>query len=103
MLGGQSPPMPSRDPNELNLGLDPLLVASTRPKADLTIAASSAAPLSPAQVQFNKRMKALEKARASHERERVRLDGDLRICHAQLMPLVEKLTRVELELILATR
>lgn len=88
------------DQSELDLRLDSLAEPSKPPKRDLMISASSAKPLSPAQAEFNKRMKALEKERAAHERERARLDADLRICISELMPLVETMNRAELNLIL---
>lgn len=86
-----------RRPNqdELDLGLDPLPAA----KADLKISAAPSKPLSPAQAEFNKRMKALERARSAHERERARLDEDLRVCITVLMPLVEKINRTDRDLV----
>lgn len=63
------------------------------------ISASKGTTLSPAQIEFNKRIKALEKARASHDRERALLDEDLRVCQAELMPLVERMNRAERDLI----
>jgi hypothetical protein len=89
------------DQNELNLGLDPLPEASMPAQRGLMISASTAKPLSPAQVEFNKRMKALEKERAAHDRERTRLDEDLRVCITELMPLVETMNRAELDLVRA--
>jgi hypothetical protein len=93
--------MSHRDQNELNLGLDPLPEAPAPPKPSLTISASAKKPLSPAQVEFNKRMKALEKERAAHERERSRLDEHLRVCITELMPMIETMNRAEHDLIRA--
>ena len=67
---------------------------------DLTIKPGTSQPLSPAQEEFNKRMKALEKARASYDRKRARLDADLVVCRNQLMPMVEKRNRLEHQMIL---
>lgn len=91
------------NPSELDLGLDsrPVTPSSAPPKLGLTIPASANKPLSGAQIEFNKRMKALEKARAVHERERARLDEELRICITELMPLVETMNQGERDLILA--
>ena len=86
---------------ELDLGLDSLPAPVTPPlKTDLTIKRTTSQPLSPVQEEFNKRMKALEKARAAHERKRARLDADLAICRDELMPAVEARNRVEHQLVL---
>ena len=91
----------SREPQpELDLGLDPVPIEN--PKIDLSIRPAGATPLSPAQVEFNKRLKALEKARTAHENKRKRLDKDLATCREVLMPLVEKLNRVQHQLLLGT-
>jgi hypothetical protein len=50
-------------------------------------------------VEFNKRLKALEKARAHLDRKRARLDQDLVSCREVLMPLVEKRNHFEYQLI----
>ncbi len=84
-------------PNELNLGSD--FLPKSPSKLDLTISKSSTKPLSPAQAEFNKRMKALEKERAAHTRERARLDAELLVCINELMPMVETKNRAELGLI----
>jgi hypothetical protein len=79
-------------------GLAPLTPA--RPQVDLTIKPGTSQPLSPAQEEFNKRMKALEKARAAYDRKRARLDADLVVCRNELMPMVEKRNRLEHQMIL---
>lgn len=86
---------------ELDLGIEKTPVSHRRKTNPLTISASAGKVLSPAQVEFNKHMKALEKARASHERERARLEGDLCVCHSEFMPLVERKNRSERDLIVA--
>jgi hypothetical protein len=89
--------------HELNLGLDPLpdpVPFSQPSKTDLTIKRATSQPLSPAQEEFNKRMQALEKARAAHERKRARLDADFVVCRDELMPAVETRNRVEHQLVL---
>jgi hypothetical protein len=91
--------MSHRDQNELDLSLDPLPETPAPPKPGLTISATAKKPLSPAQVEFNKRMKALEKERAAHELERSRLDEHLRICITELMPLLETMNRAERDVI----
>lgn len=89
----------SREPQpELDLGLDPLPPATET--LDLSIQPAGETPLSPAQVEFNKRLKSLEKARTAHERKRKRLDKDLDICRQVLMPLVEQLNRTEHQILL---
>jgi hypothetical protein len=89
--------------HELNLGLElpsDLLPLPQPSKTNLTIKRTTSQPLSPAQEEFNKRMKALEKARVAHERKRARLDADLVICRDELMPVVEMRNRVERQLVL---
>ncbi len=95
--------MRSAKQNELDLGLDAPreIPPPGLPKSGLTISASSAKPLSPAQIEFNKRMKALERERAAHERERARLDAELHVCIHEWMPMVETMNRAERDLILA--
>lgn len=66
---------------------------------ELTIAVSPLKALSPAQLEFNKRMKALERARKADEKKRTKLDEELRVCREELMPLVEKVNRAELNLV----
>ncbi|MCB1133156.1 MAG: hypothetical protein KDN05_18690, partial [Verrucomicrobiae bacterium] len=78
--------MQDGDAHKLDFGHDQAHVSQTRKPQGLTISANAGKALSPAQVEFNKRMKALENARAAHERERARLDNDLRVCHSQFMP-----------------
>lgn len=87
---------------ELDLGLDPLPEPASpdpTPNLDLAIKATTWKDLSPAQIEFNKRLKALEKARAAHDRKRIRLDEDLVVCRDVLMPLVEDLNRARFQLI----
>jgi hypothetical protein len=93
---------PQREPDlELDLGLEPPPAPVTPPlKKGLTIKRTTSQPLSPAQEEFNKRMKALEKARAAHERKRACLDADLVVCRDELMPIVEMRNRVEHQLVL---
>lgn len=84
----------------LDPSLDPL--SPTSPKStDLTIPAMGDKVLSTAQAEFNKRMKALEKARAAHERERTRLDTRLHLCRTEFMPMVEILNLAHRDLIMA--
>lgn len=66
---------------------------------DLTIQNQDSHPLTPAQEEFNKRMKALEKARAAHDRKRAQLDKNLKICRNELMPLAEMRNREELQMV----
>ncbi len=66
---------------------------------DLTIKSGDSQVLTPAQEEFNKRIKALEKARASYDRKRARLDKYLAVCRNELMPWVEARNRQECEMI----
>ena len=97
--------MPRRQQDEFDLGSD--LSRALPPKSGspgptgLSLSASVDKPLSPAQVEFNKRMRALEKQRAAHDRERAKLDKELQICIKEIMPLLEAVNRAELALILA--
>jgi hypothetical protein len=93
--------MDEQHQHEMDLGSVSLPKTPPSPKGGLTISAANKQALSPAQVEFNKRMKALEKERANHERQRARLDKDLRLCTSELMPLLESVTRAEYQLILA--
>ncbi|MEI7928458.1 MAG: hypothetical protein WCH40_07910 [Verrucomicrobiales bacterium] len=93
--------MEHRYQHEMEVGIDPLPKSSPPPTRGLTISAANKQALSPAQVEFNKRMKALEKERANHERQRARLDKELHLCTTELMPLVEASNRAERELIFA--
>lgn len=89
---------------EFDLGIAPPPAAPepSPAKLDLSIKVASGNILSPAQVEFNKRLKALEKARAALERKRANLDKDLVTCRETLMPLVEKRNQTEYQLILLT-
>lgn len=69
-------------------------------KEGLVIRPENGAPLSRTQLEFNRLMKNLEAARASHTREQSRLDEALAISIRELMPLVEELNRVNRDLVL---
>ena len=56
--------------------------------------------LSRTQVEFNRLMKSLESAKERHAREQSRLDDALAVSISELMPLVEDIRRVNLELVL---
>jgi len=60
---------------------------------DLSIKPPTAKALGPAQAEFNKRLKDLEKARAAYDRKCRRFEKDLATCREDLMPLVEELNR----------
>lgn len=84
---------------ELDLGLPPAAQPSQAGSHDLTIKAGGAhAALSPAQIEFNKRLKALEKARADQDRTRRKLDADLIAARTELMPLYERRVRANYQL-----
>ncbi len=68
-------------------------------KEGLSIRSGGGAPPSPAQLEFNRLMKTLEATKARHAREQARLDEALAISIRELMPLVEKLKRVNLTII----
>ncbi len=70
------------------------------PTVGLTIRAASDAPLSRVQVEFNRLMKSLEATKARHTREQERLDDTLATAIRELMPLIERLKRVNLGLVL---
>ena len=70
------------------------------PTVGLTIRAASDAPLSRVQVEFNRLMKNLEATKARHTREQERLDQMLATAIRELMPLIERLKRVNLDLVL---
>ena len=70
------------------------------PKAGLVIRAASHAPLSPVQVEFNRLMKNLEATKARHTQEQARLDETLATAIRELMPLIERLKRVNRDLVL---
>lgn len=87
---------------ELDLGLDPLPEPASpdlAPNLDLAIKAACSRDLSPAQIEFNKRLKFLEKARAAQDRKRKRLEKDLVVCRDVLMPLVEDLNRARFHVV----
>lgn len=65
----------------------------------LVIRSGNGAPLSRTQVEFNRLMKSLESTKARHAREQARLDEALEISIRELMPLVENLKRVNLNLV----
>ncbi len=68
---------------------------------DLTIKAPAAQPLGQAQMEFNKRLKDLEKARAAYDRKCRRFEKDLIASREVFMPLFEDLNRGRHRLILA--
>jgi hypothetical protein len=70
------------------------------PKAGLVIRAASGAPLSRVQVEFNRLMKNLEATKARHTQEQARLDETLATAIRELMPLIERLKRVNRDLVL---
>lgn len=81
---------------EFDLGLPPAPRPSNH---DLSIKpGGDQATLSPAQIEFNKRLKALEKARAEQDRARKKLDADLIAARTELMPLYEKRVRANYQL-----
>jgi hypothetical protein len=61
------------------------------PAKSLLIVAAADAPLSPAQVEFNRLMKRLNNARAKHAKQQAELDQSLATCIEVLMPMVEEL------------
>jgi hypothetical protein len=87
--------MPHSPEEELNLGFS----SPPKPKPALVITSAPEKSLSPAQIEFNKRLKALERARAAFAKEKARLDHDLQICITQLLPLLEKKNRAERDLL----
>lgn len=89
----------AREP-EFDLDFEPLPAAAPA-SGSLSIRKSAAAPLTPAQVEFNKRMKALERARAAHDKERADLDRKLADHRKLVTPLMERGNRVEFAIIMA--
>ncbi|MDP1592294.1 MAG: hypothetical protein Q8M07_31320 [Prosthecobacter sp.] len=84
--------------HELPLGLD--LPKPTLDQAgSLLVMVPEGKQLSPAQTQFNKLMKKLEKARQMHMQEQRRLDQLLGICTLRLLPLVETLHRLNFQMV----
>lgn len=71
----------------------------THPKAGLVIRSGTDTPLSRTQVEFNRLMKSLEATKARHTREQARLDEALATSIRELMPLVEAINRVNLDLV----
>ncbi|MCW1883825.1 hypothetical protein OKA04_03740 [Luteolibacter flavescens] len=92
--------MPRAKQFDLNLDLDLGPAPAAEPKTDLTITGPGSKLLSPAQKTFNRRVKALEKAREAYERKRGELDELLEISRLELMPLVEKLNQANRDLAL---
>ena len=87
------------DEQELDFGFQPA-PATPAPKGnDLLVVARQGAALSPAQAEFNKLMKRLENARTAQQRERSRLDVFVRTCGAELLPMVNKLHRLNFEIV----
>lgn len=66
---------------------------------DLSIKAGTQGALSPAQLEFNKQLTALEKARAALVRKQARFDRDQATCSTKLMPLLEARNRAECSLV----
>lgn len=75
----------------------------TARKEGLVIRSGPGAPLSRTQVEFNRLMKSLETTKARHASEQARLDETLATSIQELMPLVEDLNRVNLDIIFKTR
>lgn len=73
-----------------------------KPASSLTVAAGASQVLSPAQMEFNKRMKSLECAQKALEKERARLDKMVNICYQELMPLAAELNLAGFDLIFTT-
>jgi hypothetical protein len=72
----------------------------TQPQAGvLMVMTPDGKKLSPAQTQFNKLMKKLEKARKLHKQEQRRLDQVLGICTLRLLPLVETMHRLTFQMV----
>lgn len=65
----------------------------------LIITQAAAEALSPSQAEFNRLMKRLENARAKHLREQTKLDELLLTTSRDLMPLVERYHRTDLEIL----
>lgn len=86
----------SGDQCELNLGEVP----NRKATSGLIISRSPGKGLSAAQVEFNKQMQSLERARKAHDKEVTRLEKELRICREELMPLVERCHRADFDLVL---
>ena len=83
---------------ETPLGLD-LPKRRLNQSGALMVVASEGKSLSPAQAEFNKLMKKLEKARQMHQKEQRRLDQLLGICTLRLLPLVEELHRLNFQML----
>ena len=94
--------MSRKNQTELDLGLEPLPEGAAPTNLDLSIKAAPSAALSQAQIEFNKRLKALERAQATHDRKRRRLESDLTTCRDVLMPLVEDFNRARYQLVIDT-
>ena len=79
----------------------PVKPLSTPAQLDLSIKPPTSKILGPAQAEFNKRLKDLEKARAAYDRKCRRFEADLATCRENLMPLVEELNRERCKLVVA--
>jgi hypothetical protein len=84
---------------DLDLGLNLTPTSAASPRLDLSIKQTGQTPLGPAQIEFNKRLKSLEKARTAHQNKRKRLDKYLATSRDVLMPLVDDFHRAEYALL----
>ena len=75
----------------------------TQQQDSLVIRTGKDTPLSRTQVEFNRLMKSLESTRDRHAREQARLDEVLAVSIRELMPLIEQINRVNLDLVLNGR
>lgn len=84
--------------------LDPLFasLAESTFSSSLTIKATTPEGLNPAQQEFNRCMRALERARSQHDREKERLDRELQLFREEVLPALERMNRAERDLVLAT-
>ncbi len=76
---------------------------ATSRKEGLVIRPGTGTPLSRTQVEFNRLMKSLETTKARHDREQARLDDALASAISELMPLIEDLNRVNLDIVFSGR
>ena len=83
---------------EFDRGFEPAPAPSAPKRSDLLVVAREGEALSPAQAEFNKLMKRLENARAKQQRERNRMNDLVRVCAAELLPLVEQIHRLNFEM-----
>ena len=81
------------------MGFEPSPDQTTLKSGSLILIAREGKALSSAQAEFNKLMKRLENARAKQQRERNRMDGLVKICVAELLPLVETIHQLNFEMV----